>query len=275
VRFFYGIDERQRRTTKEGDKMDISTGKGNGILTIEFNRPDKKNAITAAMYQMMADALNDGEADASVRVIVIIGKPDIFTAGNDLEDFLKNSPTVSGDRPVAQFMRALSSAGKPVVAAVAGAAVGIGTTMLMHCDLVFAADNAKFSMPFTQLGLCPEFASSMLFPQLVGYQRAAEKLLLGEAFSAQEALQMGFVSRVVPAAELAAFAHAQAAKLAALPASSLRTTKRLMKSEQAAAINARMQEENKHFGEMLGAQEAKEAFTAFLEKRKPDFSKFA
>jgi enoyl-CoA hydratase/carnithine racemase len=255
--------------------MDISTRKADGILTIEFNRPDKKNAITAAMYQMMADALKDGEGDASVRVIVIAGKQDIFTAGNDLEDFLKNPPTVSGDRPVAQFMRALSSAGKPVVAAVAGAAVGIGTTMLMHCDLVYAADNAKFSMPFTQLGLCPEFASSMLFPQIVGYQRAAEKLLLGEAFSAQEALQMGFVSRVVPAAELAVFAHAQAARLAALPASSLRTTKRLMKSEQTTAINARMQEENKHFGEMLGAHEAKEAFTAFLEKRKPDFSKFA
>jgi enoyl-CoA hydratase/carnithine racemase len=171
-------------------------------------------------------------------------------------------------------MGALSSATKPVVAAVAGAAIGIGTTMLMHCDLVYAADNAKFSMPFTQLGLCPEFASSMLLPQLVGYQRAAEKLMLGEAFSAQEALQMGFVSKVVPAAELSAYAQAQTVKLAALPASSLRITKRLMKGDQANAINARMQEEYKHFGEMLGAQEAKEAFTAFFEKRKPDFTKF-
>lgn len=255
--------------------MDILTSKANGILTIEFNRPDKKNAITSAMYQLMADALKEGERESSVRAIVITGKPEIFTAGNDLDDFLRNPPTGSGDRPVAQFMRALSGTSKPVVAAVGGAAIGIGTTMLMHCDLVYAADNAKFSMPFTQLGLCPEFASSLLFPQLAGYQRAAEKLMLGEPFSAQEALQIGLVSKVVPAAELVAFAHAQAAKLVALPASSLRTTKTLMKGEQAAAINARMQEENRHFGEMLGAQEAKEAFTAFFEKRKPDFTKFS
>jgi enoyl-CoA hydratase/carnithine racemase len=255
--------------------MDILTNKANGILTIEFNRLDKKNAITAAMYQTMADALKEGEGDPSVRAILITGKPEIFTAGNDLDDFLNNPPTTAGDRPVAQFMRALSSASKPVVAAVAGAAIGIGTTMLMHCDLVYAADNAKFSLPFTQLGLCPEFASSMLLPQIVGYQRAAEKLMLGEAFPAQEALQMGFVSKVVPAADLVAFSQAQAAKLAALPAYSLRTTKRLMKAGQAAAINARMQEENRHFGEMLAAPEAKEAFTAFFEKRKPDFTKFS
>jgi enoyl-CoA hydratase/carnithine racemase len=255
--------------------MDILTSKANGILTIEFNRPEKKNAITSAMYQSMADALKDAESDAAVRAIVIVGKPEIFTAGNDLEDFLKNTSADVGDRPVAQFMRALSSANKPVVAAVAGNAVGIGTTMLLHCDLVYAAENAKFSMPFTQLGLCPEFASSMLFPQMVGYQRAAEKLLLGEAFSAQEAYEMGLVSRVVPVADLAAFAHAKAATLAALPASSLRVTKRLMKSAQAAQVQERMMEENRHFGEMLGANEAKEAFTAFFEKRRPDFTKFA
>jgi enoyl-CoA hydratase/carnithine racemase len=254
--------------------MDITTSKANGILTIEFNRPDKKNAITSVMYQLMADALKDAEGDAAVRAILITGKPEIFTAGNDLDDFLKNPPTVSGDRPVAQFMRALSTATKPVVAAVSGAAIGIGTTMLMHCDLVYAADSAKFSLPFSQLGLCPEFASSMLLPQIAGYQRAAEKLMLGEAFSAHDALQMGFVSKIVPAAELSAYAYAQAAKLVALPASSLRVTKRLMKGDQAAAISTRMLEENKHFGEMLGAQEAKEAFTAFFEKRKPDFTRF-
>ncbi|MGH8809524.1 MAG: enoyl-CoA hydratase, partial [Noviherbaspirillum sp.] len=235
--------------------MNILTNKANGVLTIEFNRPDKKNAITSAMYQAMADALKDAEGDPAVRAIVVVGKPQIFTAGNDLEDFLKNTE-IGGERPVAQFMRALSSASKPVVAAVAGAAVGIGTTLLMHCDLVYAADNAKFSMPFTQLGLCPEFASSMLLPQAVGYQRAAEKLLLGEAFSAQEAYDMGLVSRVVPVADLREFAQGQAAKLAALPASSLRVTKRLMKAAQTEAIQARMMEENKHFGDMLGAQEA-------------------
>lgn len=255
--------------------MDILTNKANGILTIEFNRPEKKNAITSAMYQMMADAIKDVESDAAVRAIVIQGKAEIFTAGNDLEDFLKNSSTEVADRPVAQFMRALSTATKPIVAAVAGNAVGIGTTLLMHCDLVYAADNAKFAMPFTQLGLCPEFSSSMLFQQIVGYPRAAEKLMLGEAFLAQEAYDMGLVSQVLPGAELVEFAHGQAAKLVALPASSLRITKRLMKAAQAEAVQARMMEENKHFGEMLVSKEAKEAFLAFFEKRRPDFSKFA
>jgi enoyl-CoA hydratase/carnithine racemase len=253
--------------------VEILTSKEGGILTVEFNRPDKKNALTAAMYQTMVDALADAEADAQVRVIVIAGRPEIFTAGNDLEDFLKNT-AISGDRPVSQFMQALSSASKPVIAVVSGSAIGIGTTMLLHCDLVYASENAKFSMPFTQLGLCPEFASSMLLPQLAGHQRAAEKLMLGEPFSAHEAHEMGLVSRVVPAAELAAFAQAQAAKLVALPASSLRVTKSLMKSGQRAAIDMRMLEENKHFAEMLGAPEAKEAFTAFFQKRKADFTKF-
>lgn len=255
--------------------MDIQTSKADGILTIEFNRPEKKNAITSAMYQAMADAVKDAESDSAVRAILITGKPEVFTAGNDLDDFLKNSSDIGGDRPVAQFMRALSTATKPVVAAVAGNAVGIGTTMLMHCDLVYAAENAKFALPFTQLGLCPEFASSMLLPQMVGYQRAAEKLLLGEAFSAEEAYEMGLISRVLPLVDLVPFAHGQAAKLAALPASSLRVTKRLLKNAQAEAIQARMLEENRHFGEMLGANEAKEAFTAFFEKRRPDFTKFA
>ena len=156
--------------------MDILTSKTDGILTIAFNRPERKNAITGAMYQSMADALVDAESDSAVRAVLIIGKPDIFTAGNDLDDFLKNAP--AGDapdlaRPVYQFMRALSGSTKPLVAAVAGAAIGIGTTMLMHCDLVYAADNAKFSMPFVQLGLCPEFASSVLLPAIADYPRAA------------------------------------------------------------------------------------------------------
>lgn len=253
--------------------MDILTSIANGILTIEFNRPEKKNAITSAMYQAMADALNAAESDAAVRAIIIQGKPEIFTAGNDLDDFLKNTD-MSSECPVAQFMRALSSASKPVVAAVAGNAVGIGTTLLLHCDLVYAADNAKFALPFSQLGLCPEFASSLLLPQVAGYQRAAEKLLLGEAFLAEEAYEIGLVSRVMPIAELFDFARAQAAKLVALPASSLRTTKRLMKGAQSEAIRAQMMEEIRHFSEMLAAPEAKEAFTAFFEKRRADFSKF-
>jgi enoyl-CoA hydratase/carnithine racemase len=253
--------------------MDILTSKANGIFTITFNRPRKKNAITAAMYQTMADALKEAESDAAVRAILLTGSPEIFTAGNDLDDFLKNPPQ-KRNSPVYQFMRNLSQATKPVVAAVSGPAVGIGTTLLMHCDFVYAADNARFSMPFAKLGLCPEFSSSMLLVQIAGYQRAAEKLMLGEVFSAQEACAMGLVNKVLPPAEVFAFAQAQAAKLVALPTSSLRATKRLMKGKQIAAIEAKMEEEGQLFSKMLVSKEAKEAFTAFFEKRKPDFTKF-
>ena len=257
--------------------MDILSSKENGVLTLEFNRPERKNAITAAMYQTMADAINEAEQDTAVRAILIVGKPEIFTAGNDLEDFMKTAPSTGAieDRSVYKFMMALTGTTKPVVAAVAGAAVGIGTTLLMHCDLVYAADTAKFSMPFSQLGLCPEFASSVLLTQIAGYPRAAEKLMLGEAFLAQEALEMGLVSRVLPAAELLAFAQGQAAKLVALPASSIRATKQLMKASRNALVGETITAENKLFSAMLTAPEAKEAFTAFFQKRKPDFSQFA
>ncbi|MGX4642784.1 enoyl-CoA hydratase [Massilia sp. SYSU DXS3249] len=256
--------------------MSILVNKSNGILAIEFDRLERKNAITGAMYTTMAEALVDAEQDPQVRAVLIAGKPEIFTAGNDLDDFLNNAGegAMTEDRPVFQFMRALEGCTKPVVAAVAGAAVGIGTTMLMHCDLVYAADNAKFSMPFTQLGLCPEFASSLLVQQAAGYTRAAEKLMLGEAFLAQEALEMGIVAKVLPAAELLAFAQGQAAKLVALPAASVRATKALMKRPRAALVAETIAVENKQFSAMLTGPEAKEAFTAFFQKRKPDFSKF-
>ena len=172
-------------------------------------------------------------------------------------------------------MRALAGASKPVIAAISGAAIGIGTTMLMHCDLVYAADNAKFSMPFVQLGLCPEFASSVLFPAVAGYPRAAEKLLLGESFSAQEAFEMGMLSKVLPLDELQPFAMRQAAKLVALPAASIRATKSLMKKPKQAQTETAIAAEIELFSAMLQAPEAKEAFTAFFEKRKPDFTKFA
>ena len=253
--------------------MDILISQEHHILTLQFNRPEKKNAITAAMYQTMADALKQSEGDVGIRAILITGHAQIFTAGNDLEDFMKNPPSAA-DSPVYQYLWQLSHAGKPIIAAVAGAAVGIGTTLLMHCDLVYAADNAKFSMPFSQLGLCPEAASSLLFPQIVGYQRAAEKLLLGEPFLADEAHRMGLVNKVLPPDQLLEFAQAQARKLTALPASSIRATKRLMKSGQIAAVEAQMTEEGKSFGAMLSAPEAKEAFAAFFQKRKPDFTQF-
>ncbi|MHB8137975.1 MAG: enoyl-CoA hydratase [Smithellaceae bacterium] len=254
--------------------MDILTSKQNGILTIEFNRPGKKNAITSAMYQMMADAIKDGEEDKAMRVILFCGQPEVFSAGNDLEDFM-NAKEDLADRPVAQFLRNLSMASKPVIAAVSGMAIGIGVTLLLHCDQIYAAEHTKFSMPFAKLGLCPEFGSSKLLPEMIGYPRAAELLFFGESFSAEQAFDMGLVNKVLPSADLMAYAYAQAAKLVVLPASSLRTTKRLMKARYADAVIEQMIEENKYFSAMLQSPEAKEAFTAFFERRKPDFLKFS
>ena len=244
-----------------------------GILRIEIDRPDKKNALTAVMYQALADAIKAAEADAGVRVVLIHGKADLFTAGNDLQDFLDNPPR-DDNRPVFQFLYGISQAQKPIVAAVAGAAVGIGTTMLLHCDLVYAAPNARLQLPFVNLGLVPEAGSSLLLPALVGYQRAAELLLLGEPFGAQKAKEIGLVTEVVPEDRLFDTAMAQAKKLAGKPAASLRLTKRLMKQGQMAAVAQQIKLESGHFGERLGSPEAKEAFSAFLEKRKPDFSRF-
>jgi enoyl-CoA hydratase/carnithine racemase len=252
---------------------DIAISRDGSVLTIAFNRPAKKNAITAAMYQAMADTLKAADGDAGVRVVLVEGGPDIFTAGNDLEDFL-NNPPAGNESPVFQFLYNISHAKKPIIAAVAGAAVGIGTTMLLHCDAVYAAENARFALPFASLGLCPEAASSLLLPALAGYQRAAEKLMFGEPFDVNEARDMGLVNKILPAAELAAFARARAQKLASLPAGAVRTTKSLMKGAHQKAVEAQMTDEGAHFRKMLSSPEAKEAFSAFLEKRKPDFSKF-
>lgn len=243
-----------------------------GVLTITLNRADKKNAITAAMYGTMADALEQAEADASVRAIVLQGHETVFSAGNDIADFLNNPPATQ-DSPVFRFLRAISTCSKPLLAGVCGPAVGIGTTMLFHCDLVYAGDNAAFSMPFVNLGLCPEAASSLLAPQLMGYQRAATALLLGEPFMAEAALEMGLISRIVPPSEVHALVQQQARKLARKPLTALVATKRLMKQAQAPAIAQRIIEEGATFGRMLGEPAAREAFAAFLEKRQPDFSK--
>jgi enoyl-CoA hydratase/carnithine racemase len=251
---------------------DILTDITAGVMTITLNRVEKKNSITAAMYATMADALAQAEADPAVRAVVFQGHETIFSAGNDIGDFL-NAPPATSESPVFRFLRGISTFPKPVLAAVCGPAVGIGTTMLFHCDLVYAGDNAAFSMPFVNLGLCPEAASSYLAPQLMGYGRAAEALLLGEPFMAEAALEMGLISRIVPPAEVAALAQRQAQKLAAKPLSSLLETKRLMKQTQAPMVAARMAEEGKSFGRMLSEPAAREAFGAFMEKRKPDFSK--
>jgi enoyl-CoA hydratase/carnithine racemase len=243
-----------------------------GVCTISFNRLERKNSITSAMYATLAEAVAQAAADASVRVLVFQGHETVFSAGNDIGDFL-NAPPSDGDAPVWRFMRALAAFPKPVIAAVSGPAVGIGTTLLFHCDLVYAGDNAAFAMPFVNLGLCPEFASSLMVPQMFGYHRAAEALLLGEPFMAEAALEAGLVNRVLPPTEANAYAQAQARKLAAKPLTSLIETKRLMKKGQAAQIMAQMGEEGASFGRMLREPAAREAFGAFMEKRKPDFSK--
>lgn len=251
---------------------DILTHTENGVATITFNRVEKKNSFTAAMYAQMAQFLAQAAQDDAVRVVVFQGHPTVFSAGNDIADFLHNPPATP-EAPVFQFLQQISTFPKPVVAAVAGPAVGIGTTLLFHCDLVYAGDNAAFAMPFVNLGLCPEAASSLLAPRLMGHARAAEALLLGEPFLAEAALEMGLVNRVVPPTEVNALAQRQAVKLAGKPLSSLVETKRFLKQTLANEVQVRMAEEATSFGRMLREPAAKEAFTAFMEKRTPDFSK--
>lgn len=254
--------------------MSITTETINGVARIGIARPERKNAITVAMYQALAEAIGAAHDDGKVRAIVIHGTRDVFTAGNDIEDFIKNPPTDMSS-PVFQFMQALGLAEKPVVAAVNGAAVGIGTTMLMHCDLVYAADNAMFSMPFVSLGVCAEFASSLLVPLAAGYHKAAEKLLLSEPISAEEAVEMKIVNRLLPPGEVFDYAVRQAERFNGLPPASVRETKRLMKSGLKAISEKVIVDEAKSFGRMLTTPEAKEAFNAFFERRKPDFSTFS
>ena len=251
---------------------DILTHTDAGVMTITFNRLDKKNSITAAMYAAMADAVAQAGADPAVRVVVFQGHESIFSAGNDIGDFL-NQPPTTPESPVFRFLRGIATFEKPLLAAVAGPAVGIGTTLLFHCDLVYAGDNAAFSMPFVNLGLCPEAASSLLAPRMFGYHRAAEALLMGEPFFAEAAQEVGLVNRVVPPTEVNGYAQAQARKLAAKPLTSLIATKRLMKGGSQQEVLQKMDEEGQSFGRMLREPAAKEAFGAFMQKRKPDFSK--
>lgn len=250
---------------------DILIHAESGVMTITFNRVAKKNSISSAMYATMADALVEAEKSSAVRVVVFQGHETVFSAGNDIGDFLNNPPSTQ-ESPVFRFLYAISAFSKPVLAAVCGPAVGIGTTMLFHCDLVYAGDNAAFSMPFVNLGLCPEAASSLLAPQLMGYHRAAEALLLGEPFMAEAALEVGLINRVLSPLEANNYAQNIARKLAAKPISSLIETKRLMKTGQLALVKQQIGDEAVSFGRMLKEPAAKEAFAAFLQKRTPNFS---
>lgn len=250
----------------------IVSEKREGVLRVEIRRPEKRNALTAAMYTALADAFHEAGRDTEVRVLLLHGQPGAFTAGNDLADFL-NHPPVGDEAPVHRFLQAFRVFPKPFVAAVSGAAVGIGTTVLLHCDLVYAGESARFQLPFVSLGLCPEAASSLLLPALVGHARAAEMILLGEPFDAGKALEMGLVNAVLPEDKLLEHALAKARKLAAQPPSSVRLAKQLMKRARAALIEETMAEEDRQFRLRLSSPEAKEAMSAFLEKRKPDFGR--
>jgi enoyl-CoA hydratase/carnithine racemase len=242
------------------------------VARIALARPEKKNALTGEMYAQLSAALLAAGRDPQVRVVLLQGSRECFTAGNDVSDFLKREPGESS--PVFGLFQVLPALEKPVVAAVAGPAVGIGTTLLLHCDLVFAAADARLQLPFVPLGIVPEFGSTLLLPRLSGYQRAAKLLLLGQPFSAQEAFEAGIVTEVVLKEKLLEKAEAAAAMLAALPPESLKLTKRLMKQGSAKELEVRIAEEGRIFIERLASPEAKEAMSAFLEKRKADFSRF-
>jgi enoyl-CoA hydratase/carnithine racemase len=248
--------------------MAIQTATLDGVATIEIARPEKKNALTQAMYRAMADAIAAAGADQSVRAVLITGQPGIFTAGNDLEDFMRGSP-LAPESAVILFMQALLGCEKPVVAAVSGAAVGIGATMLLHCDLVYLSEQTQLILPFVALGLVPEFASSLLLPQRMGHARAAQALLLGEPIGAVQAVELGLATAVLPSGELLSHSQRTARRFNQLSAGAVRDTKRLMRAAGSAGIERAMREENARFAERLGSPEARAALEAFLQKRRP------
>jgi len=249
----------------------IRTETKDRVARIRIDRAEKRNAFTGEMYVELARALAAADADAGTRAILLHGAADCFTAGNDISDFLNRK---DGEPPVWSLFKALPALRKPVVAAVGGPAIGIGTTLLLHCDLVYAAANARFQLPFVSLGIVPEFGSTFLLPLIAGSQRAAELLLLGQPFTAQKAYEVGIVTAVVPQEALLEEAEKAARALAALPPESIRLTKRLMRSTHEKFLGERIMEEGRLVLERLRSPEAKEAMSAFLEKRKPDFSRF-
>jgi len=251
---------------------EILTERSGSILRITLNRPAKKNAMTSSMYVELAEILNDAAHDDDVLVVVWDGAGDSFSAGNDIEDFLKHPPG-SGESPQAQLASALLNFDKPLIAAVKGVAIGGGTTLLTHCDFVFAGESTKFQLPFINLGLVPEFGSSWSLPARSGYVRAAELILLGQSFDANVAAEIGLVTRVVPDEKVLCTASETAEKLAAKPPGALQACKRLMRQSQSEQITQAIKVENEEFASRVRSAEAKEAFTAFLEKRAPDFKR--
>jgi enoyl-CoA hydratase/carnithine racemase len=251
---------------------DIVTEHAGSILRVQLNRPTKRNAMTSAMYVTLAGIFNGAAEDESTRVILWHGAGDSFCAGNDIEDFLKNPPG-PGESPQAGLMNALVNLDKPLVAAVQGAAIGGGTTMLTHCDFIYAGESAKFQMPFINLAVVPEFGSSCSVPARIGHIRGAELILLGSPFNAGRAAELGLVTEVVSDKDVLERATETARKLATKPAAALQASKRLMKQPFREQIKAAMKAENAEFSAQVRSDDAKEALTAFLEKRKPDFTK--
>ena len=245
-----------------------------GVMTLTLQRPEKKNALTGAMYDAMSDALKRAEADTSVRVVLFQGDGDSFTAGNDLADFASQARGESAvDSPAHHFIETIGRAAKPMVAAVQGNAVGVVTTMLLHCDLVYLAENARLMTPFVNLALVPEAASSWLLPLRIGHARAYAMFALGEPMEASAALACGLANAVVPQGELRKRAHDAAITLTKRPAGALKLTKKLMRDHE--RIAAQMAEESQLFKERLKTPEAREAFAAFAERRPPDFTRVA
>jgi len=250
---------------------EIITERSASVLRVQLNRPAKKNAMTSSMYVTLAEIFTDAAKNEQTRVVLWHGAGDSFCAGNDIEDFLKNPPG-PGDSPQARLMNALVDFDKPIVAAVQGAAIGGGTTMLTHCDFVYAGESAKFRMPFIDLAVVPEFGSSCSIPAMMGHIRAAELILLGLPFDARRALELGFVNQVVSDQNLLATASETARKLAAKPAGALQASKRLMKRSFRGQIKAAMKAENEAFSAQVRSEDAREAFAAFLQKRPPNFN---
>ncbi|GGF49257.1 enoyl-CoA hydratase [Aliidongia dinghuensis] len=250
---------------------DINTECSGGVLRVELNRPGRKNAMTAAMYTTMAEILTSSDQDEDVRVVLWHGAGDAFCAGNDVEDFLKNPPAPD-DSPQVRLMNAFIGFSKPLVAAVQGTAVGGGTTMLTHCDFVYAGESARFQMPFVDLALVPEFGSSFSIPARMGHLRAAELILLAERFTAARAAELGLVTRVVPDAELFSTAAATAERLAAKASGALCASKRLLKQASIAPLRQAVAAEMAEFTARVVSADAKEALSAFLEKRPPNFN---
>jgi len=240
----------------------------NGVLTLQIQRPEKKNALTRSMYRALAEGLRQADSDDEIRVVLIRGEEDCFTSGNDVNDFVQSREEEEGERPSVQFMKAIAGARKPVIAAVGGLAIGIGTTLLFHCDLVYAGENAFLQLPFTRLGLCPEAGSSYLLPLIAGHQRASELLLLGERFSARKAREYGIINEVLPDAGYLEHAMNRALELAALPADAVQTSKALIQASRLPALSGVIDSELSEFARLLRSDDAQAIMQSFLNRRK-------